>query len=149
MGSPIGRAMRSPLLVDTCTGIWIVEGTLSKATTDIITDQAAEGQPIYVSPITAWELGLLLSCGKYRAPLEALEFFARLTGQPGFAIAEMPPEVLVAASYLPQAKLRDPADRIIAATARTFGYTLLTGDRDLLRYAHDGYLSAYPARRAG
>jgi PIN domain nuclease of toxin-antitoxin system len=30
----------------------------------------------------------------------------------------MPPDALVAASFLPDSPLRDPADRILAATAR-------------------------------
>lgn len=36
----------------------------------------------------------------------------------------------------------DPADRIIAATARAFGQTLITRDGELLPYAKAGYLAA-------
>ena len=32
-------------------------------------------------------------------------------------------------------------DRIIAATAREYGYTVITSDRALLEYGKDGYLS--------
>jgi PIN domain nuclease of toxin-antitoxin system len=37
---------------------------------------------------------------------------------------------------------RDPADRIIAATARAFDMTLVTRDRPLLDYADAGHLKA-------
>jgi PIN domain nuclease of toxin-antitoxin system len=43
---------------------------------------------------------------------------------------------------LPGAPPRDPADRIIAATAREHGYTVMTRDATLLAYAREGYLSA-------
>ncbi|MEA2794644.1 MAG: hypothetical protein QOI87_2024, partial [Bradyrhizobium sp.] len=36
---------------------------------------------------------------------------------------------------------RDPADRIIAATARDLGATLITRDRALLGYGTQGHLS--------
>jgi len=44
----------------------------------------------------------------------------------------MPPEVLIAASDLPGDLHRDPADRILIATAREYGYRVLTGDRKIL-----------------
>jgi PIN domain nuclease of toxin-antitoxin system len=45
-------------------------------------------------------------------------------------------------SFLPGKFPKDPADRIIAATAREHGYTVVTRDRALLDYAEQGYLSA-------
>jgi PIN domain nuclease of toxin-antitoxin system len=60
----------------------------------------------------------------------------------GIGLAPMPPAVLVSSSFLPGDALRDPADRIIAATARTFGYLLMTRDRPLLDFALDGHAHA-------
>jgi PIN domain nuclease of toxin-antitoxin system len=53
----------------------------------------------------------------------------------------MSPELLIAASFLPGKPPRDPADRIIAATARDLGATLITRDRVLLDYGAQGHLS--------
>jgi PIN domain nuclease of toxin-antitoxin system len=39
---------------------------------------------------------------------------------------------------------KDPADRIIAATAREYGYTVMTRDRQLLDYGRAGYLAVMP-----
>ncbi len=47
---------------------------------------------------------------------------------------------LIAASFLPGKPPRDPADRIIAATARDYGATLITRDRALLDYGKDGHV---------
>jgi PIN domain nuclease of toxin-antitoxin system len=53
----------------------------------------------------------------------------------------MPPELLIASSALPGAPPRDPSDRIIAATARDLGATLITRDKKLLDYGKQGYVS--------
>ncbi len=60
---------------------------------------------------------------------------------PGAVLADMPPKVLLASSFLPGLATNDPADRIIAATAREYGFTVVTSDRALLAYAKQGYLS--------
>jgi len=60
---------------------------------------------------------------------------------PGTALAEMTPELLLESSFLPGNLHKDPADRILAATARQYGYTLMTRDRALLDYARQGHLS--------
>ncbi|MFZ5739720.1 MAG: PIN domain-containing protein [Pseudomonadota bacterium] len=49
---------------------------------------------------------------------------------------------MVAFSFLPGFPHRDPADRIIAATAREYGYRLITRDRSLLAYAREGHIQA-------
>jgi PIN domain nuclease of toxin-antitoxin system len=40
---------------------------------------------------------------------------------------------------LPGGPPNDPVDRIIAATGRVFGYTVVTRDGDLMRYARAGH----------
>jgi PIN domain nuclease of toxin-antitoxin system len=52
----------------------------------------------------------------------------------------MSPDLLIAASFLPGKPPRDPADRIIAATARDYGCTLVTRDRSLLDYGEQGHV---------
>jgi PIN domain nuclease of toxin-antitoxin system len=58
------------------------------------------------------------------------------------ALAELSPQILIASSFLPGDPPTDPADRIFAATAREYGYTLVTRDRPLLDYAEQGHLKA-------
>jgi len=61
---------------------------------------------------------------------------------PGLRAAEMTPDILIASSFLPGNPPRDPADRILATTAREFGYKLVTRDRPLLDYAEQGHIQA-------
>jgi PIN domain nuclease of toxin-antitoxin system len=56
----------------------------------------------------------------------------------------MPPDMLMASATLPGSPPRDPADRIIAATARQFGYVVVTRDAELLAYGQAGHLMTVP-----
>jgi len=130
-----------PLLLDTCAAIWISEGqALASDAVAAIERSHRSGEFIYVSPITAWEIGLLVSRGKLTSPMSPQRWFERLLQAPGLRLADMSPDVLIASSFLPGAPPRDPADRILAATAREYRYRLTTRDSPLLTYARQGHL---------
>ena len=132
-----------PLLLDTCAVIWMAgDQPVSRESVDAIQACRADRQPIYVSPITAWEVGLLVSRGRMNLQMTPERWFMRLMEAPGLQLADMPPSVLIASSFLPGTLHGDPADRILAATAREFGYRLVTRDRPLLDYAEQGHVQA-------
>lgn len=134
--------MTSPLLLDTCAAIWLAQGTLDPKPARLLGERLDAGEPLFVSPITAWELGLLFARGRLRSPLGPVEYFRRLAALPLVVVLDLTAEVLIASSFLPGEPPRDPADRILAATAREGGYTLMTRDPSLLRYAAIGHLRA-------
>jgi len=100
-----------------------------------------EGVPSYVSPITAWEIGMLSARGRLQLLLKPERWFANLFEVPGVRLADLSPDVLIASSYLPGKPPKDPMDRIIAATARDLGATLITRDRVLLDYGKQGHVA--------
>jgi PIN domain nuclease of toxin-antitoxin system len=131
------------LLLDTCAAIWLAgEQPVTAETIEAIENARHDRQPIFVSPITAWEIGLLVARGRINMQMTPARWFARLIEAPGLQLAEMPPSVLIASSFLPGTIHGDPADRILAATAREFGYCLVTRDRPLLDYAEQGHIQA-------
>jgi len=95
----------------------------------------------FISPITAWEISILSSRGRVQMLIKPERWFANLFEVPGVRLADMPPEILIASSYLPGDPPRDPADRIIVATARDLGATLITRDRALLGYGEQGHVN--------
>lgn len=97
---------------------------------------------VFVSPITAWEIATLVARGRLALTMPAEAWFAALLALPGIALAPMGPDVLIASATLPGAPPRDPADRILAATARLHRHLLLTRDAALLAYAEAGHLAA-------
>lgn len=132
------------LLLDTHAAIWLTNSQpLSKAATEIIKAVRASGETIHVSPISAWEIGLLAARGRVNLNARPEVWFDRLMQGPSLALTPLLPDVLIAASFLPvSSEMKDPADRILVATAREYGYQLVTRDRKLLDYASEGHLQA-------
>jgi len=133
----------APLLLDTCAVIWVAEDEPISERAVLALDEAhATDQFVYVSPITAWELGLLVARGRLTTIIKPQLWFERLLDVPNVRLADMSPDLLISSSFLPCEPPRDPANRIIAATAREYGYTLMTRDRLLLDYAEQGHIQA-------
>jgi PIN domain nuclease of toxin-antitoxin system len=132
----------STLLLDTCAAMWVVDGRLSEKARNALDQSWKAKLPTFVSPITAWEVGVLAARGRFKSPLSPERWFERVLSLPNVRLAEMSPRVLLGSSFLPGALFRDPADRIIAATAREFGFVVMTRDRALLEYAVQGHLHA-------
>ena len=131
-----------PLLWDTCTAIWIYEkAQLSQAALQAMSAAHRDGVPSYISPITAWEVGMLTSRGRLQLLIRPERWFSNLFEVPGVRLADMSADVLIAASYLPGKPPKDPTDRIIAATARELGAMLITRDRALLDYGAQGHVA--------
>jgi PIN domain nuclease of toxin-antitoxin system len=129
-----------PILLDTCALLWLANGDdlAAKAQAALA---AAEAQGILVSPISAWEVGVLVASGRIALSRPPHAWFEEII-ESGVAVAPMPPKVLLDSSFLPQARFADPADRIIAATARAYSYRLMTRDAALLAYAAAGHVEA-------
>lgn len=73
--------------------------------------------------------------------LDPASWFGHLMELPGFRLAEVDVDTLIAATLLPDV-LRDPADRIIVATARAKGLAIVTRDRPILEFAGSGAVAA-------
>ena len=87
-----------------------------------------------------WEIATLVSRNRLRLSLTAEAWFEALLGFAGVRLAPMPPRVLITSTGPPGAPPKDPVDRIIAATSRTFGYVVITRDGELTRYARAGHI---------
>jgi PIN domain nuclease of toxin-antitoxin system len=133
----------TPLLLDTCAAIWMAEDKPVAASAVEALDAAArEAAPVFISPMSAWGVGLLVAKRKVTLSMSPEAWFRRVLEIPGVVLAELSAEALIASSFLPGTPPRDPVDRIIAATARAGGYRLVTRDRQLLAYAEQGHLAA-------
>ncbi len=133
--------MIRPLLLDTCAALWIAQGEpLIDAAIEAFTEIERAGGAVALSPITAWEIGLLVSRGRLALSRDPATWFSDLLSQ-GFELSPLTPSILVASSFLPGDPPRDPADRILAATARAMNFRLVTRDQRLLDYASGGHLA--------
>ncbi|MGD0332172.1 MAG: type II toxin-antitoxin system VapC family toxin [Xanthobacteraceae bacterium] len=131
-----------PLLLDTCALIFLTEkARLAAAAVKTMQATSESGGITYISPISAWEIGMLASRGRLQLLIRAERWFSNLFDAPGVLLADLSPDLLIASSYLPGKPPKDPTDRIIAATARDLGATLITRDRALLDYGAQGHVA--------
>lgn len=135
--------MTGKLLLDTCAIIWIaLSEPIAPEAVAALRAAGAAGEKVRVSPISAWELGLLSYKKRLATARSPLSIFGEVVATPGIRIEALSPEVLIEASFLPGIFHRDPADRILIATARAFDLMLVTRDRVILNYAKEGHVRA-------
>jgi PIN domain nuclease of toxin-antitoxin system len=133
--------LAGPVLLDTCAAIWLMSrAPLSTASRTAIRAAQSANLGVYLSPITAWEIGTLVAKGRLHLTLSPEVWFETLLALPGVRLAMLSPQVLIGSTALPGTPPNDPADRIIAATARLYGYRVITRDSKLLDYAAQGHV---------
>jgi PIN domain nuclease of toxin-antitoxin system len=104
--------------------------------------EAQQDGDVFISPVSAWEIGLLLSKKRLTLGRPVQDWFANLVALPGIQLASLAPGAAIEASFLPGVLHADPADHLLVATARHLDATLITRDASLLAYAADGHVKA-------
>jgi PIN domain nuclease of toxin-antitoxin system len=79
--------------------------------------------------------------------MDTVKWVLGALAKPGVVLVPLEPEIAVASSRLPFEMHSDPADRILVATARHLGATLVTADKALLDLAKNGYFRAMDAAK--
>jgi PIN domain nuclease of toxin-antitoxin system/antitoxin (DNA-binding transcriptional repressor) of toxin-antitoxin stability system len=145
VASVSGAPSPHAVLLDTCAAIWLLNrDRMDAAAIDAIL-AAGRADGIFVSPVSAWEIGMLGYPGPGRAA--ALQFlpdpatwFARLMKGAGICAAPFTPEIAIAASRLPGDCHRDPGDRLLIATALHLSIPIVTRDARIADYAAQGHV---------
>jgi PIN domain nuclease of toxin-antitoxin system len=144
MGAQLGRIVTAvsdeTYLLDTCAVLYAAKMEPIKATTLRALEMASLRNAVVVSPVTAWELGMLTAGRRVNLTTDPLKFFRDFTERPGLSLCDLSPDILIKASFLPGLRHKDPADRLLIATARHYHYTLVTSDRAILAYGAEGHV---------
>jgi PIN domain nuclease of toxin-antitoxin system len=120
------------ILLDTHALIWWVEGSghLSPSA-----EAAIEGQgPVLVSPISFWELAVLVDRGRVSIDRDLRLWCRDLLASAMAEVAGLTPSAAISAARL-RGFHGDPADRIIYATARELEVALVSKDTKITEYA--------------
>lgn len=134
--------MNGGMLLDTCALLWLVEKADFAPQALERVDAAAREDGLWVSPVTAWEVGVLAARRRLVLSMPVERWFARVLDLPGVALMELTPDIWIDSSFLPGKPPGDLADRLLAASARAGSLTLVTRDKALLDYAGEGHLRA-------
>lgn len=122
------------VLIDTHVLLWWrADGTrLSKRASAAIDD----AETVLISPISAWEIGMLVHKGHVSIDRPLLHWIDALFQENGIDVADLSPTVAAHAATLDDFH-GDPADRIIYSSALLRHCPLVTKDGRIRTYAND------------
>lgn len=145
----MNREADRALLLDTHIWVWYVENEPSRFSRRIepIVEAAVERGALLISAISIWEIALLEARHRLELSQDVRAWVGRALGFPGVRLKGLSPSIAIESTRLPGSLHRDPADRILVATARLTGAALVTCDQRLLTYAKQGHVRTVDARR--
>jgi len=120
------------LLLDTHVAIWWINGH-KKLPSEVKTMLVDNANTLHVSVVSAWEVAIKTSLGKlpeFNGGSKA--FLAKLAKIP-ITLLPIEPHHLAMVETLPFHH-RDPFDRLLVATAKVEGMTILTADENIHQY---------------
>jgi PIN domain nuclease of toxin-antitoxin system len=122
-------------LLDTHVWLWLVfdEGRVSDHAHKNL-EEAAKRNALGLSQASIWEVAVKARKGKLDLPPDTRTWLTRATRMPGLGVMELDRDVLIRSAEL-EMPVRDPADRMIVATALRYDLTLATADRKVLDFA--------------
>ena len=126
----MGRRPLMNLLLDTHIWIWLAEGStrLSGRVIRVLEDPQNQ---LWISPISVWELLMLTKKGRVRLSEDAVIWARHAIETLGLQEATLTNEVAFETESFGLTHA-DPSDRWLAASAKVFNLTLVTGDEKLL-----------------
>lgn len=121
------------ILVDSHVVVWLAfdHTQLSRNARAAINDARENGDGLAISDITLLELATLASKRRIHLEISLESFLSEVEAR--FIVLPISGRACVRALGLPQSYPKDPADRIIGATALVEGMSLLTADREIRR----------------
>ena len=111
---------------------WLSDRSQLSSRQSQVIETADADSPLLVSDISLWEVATLHSLGRIRLSIPLREWLEKAVAPPLVRRLGISPAIAAEMAALPDWFHRDPADRILVATARTLGALLLTQDRRIV-----------------
>lgn len=122
------------VLLDTHIWVWWLtpQSPLSNSEREALDAAASHGQ-IHLAAISMWEAQMLHSKGRLDLPVPFREWLKQAAGPQMVKLVPLDLSVILALDELPASFHGDPADRLIAASARAYGLQVATHDARMRR----------------
>ncbi len=126
--------MSGGLLLNTHIALWLDSGNerLAAPTRAMIDQHWRNSGTIALSAASVWEIALLVDSGRLRLDVPVHEWVRRFTARPGIEAIPLNYRAAAAAYDLDDLGHRDPADRLLIATAIELSWPLVTYDDRIL-----------------
>lgn len=131
------------LLLDTHILLWLVAGDirLAKSPNQLkAIETYAKSQLVYCSAISFWEISCLAAKRRIESTFSHLSFTENIPKKTGIQVLPLSLEIMHESCFLPEGVHKDPADRMIIATARLAHLNLVTKDEQILKYSELGHV---------
>lgn len=99
---------------------------------------------ILISEISLWEIAMLASKERIQIAEPLEDWLEEVQRAPGIRSINLTPKIIADSVNLPGEFHADPSDRLIVATARVLGATLVTQDKLIQKYAKTGNVKTFP-----
>jgi len=129
--------MNDALLLDTHIALWLDSGDeqLRRSTRTLIDDCRQRSGTIFLSAVSAWEIAVLVDKEYIELDLTVDRWVARFLARPGVEPLKLDHRTASLAYPLDHLDSRDPADRLLVASAIALGCPLVTYDDRIQRFA--------------
>lgn len=128
--------MTDRLLLDTHVALWLDSGDerLRASTRALIDGCWQNGGAIFLSAVTAWEIALLADTRRIDLDIPVEAWIRRFLERPGIAAVPLGHQAASCSYQFHHLEHRDPADRLLIATAIELACPLVTYDERIARF---------------
>jgi PIN domain nuclease of toxin-antitoxin system len=121
------------ILVDTHVVVWLAfdQDQISTKARAAIDEARDRGDGLAISDMTLWEVGTLAIRGRIHLGISLESFLQEIEAR--FVVFPITGRACARAMSFPTTYPKDPADRLIGATALVEGLSLITADREIRR----------------
>ena len=126
------------IVLDTHILIWWATGDVAKLSSNALAaiDQEMQAGEIIISSICAWEVAMLISKERIVISMDLDEWLSTIEQIDAVKFYAVDNDIAIKSANLPGEFHKDPADRMIVATARKLGSSLITADEKIINYPH-------------
>ena len=128
--------MTDSLLLDTHIVLWLDSGDerLRPSTRGLLDGCWRNGGSIFLSTVTAWEIALLVDAGRIDLDMPIEAWIKRFLDRPGIEAVPLDHRAASRSYQLHHLQHRDPADRLLIATAIELACPPVTYDERIARF---------------